>query len=527
MPPSLALLIWLALLLGLLCFDPAKEGGTSPALWVPIIWMFIIGSRLPSQWLGFQVVGQQAQALEQGNPLDRAIWSVLILLAISILVSRSFKWIEFFTCNSALTALISFALLSVMWSDFPFVAFKDWSRDFGSYVAILVVLSDPRPLEAVRTLLRRLAYLWLPLSIVLIKYYRNLGVQYDGWTGDVMSVGVTTAKNSLGILCLVSGIFFFWDTVTRWADCKDQRTKRIIVVNLAFIAMTLWLLHLAHSATSGVCLALACLVILAAHSKGGKRHPGFLKVIVPASFFLYLMLTLGFGMSGKLNEMVGRQANFTDRTLIWKSLLGMHTNPLIGTGYNSFWLGPRLEWIWRQPGVGRINEAHNGYLGIYLNLGLIGLLLLIGFLISGYRTVCKRLEPFSAFGSFSLAMWTIFLFQNVTEESTRNSVIWIMFVLVALAVPEHAEDRALSAASIDANALKQLPVHSKWQLTGSYLSRFASAEISSRSSRSNPPANRWSKLVENTGLRLRSRLVSGVDVEPFSGHVATRPERDE
>ena len=48
----------------------------------------------------------------------------------------------------------------------------------------------------------------------------------------------------LGVLCLISGLFFFWDTVTRWPERKERRTKRIILVNVAFIAMTLWLLHL-------------------------------------------------------------------------------------------------------------------------------------------------------------------------------------------------------------------------------------------------------------------------------------------
>jgi len=78
MPPSLALFLWLVLLLLLLRFDPAKDPETSAALWVPAIWLFIDGSRLPSQWLGAQV---GTIVLEEGNALDRATWSALILLA--------------------------------------------------------------------------------------------------------------------------------------------------------------------------------------------------------------------------------------------------------------------------------------------------------------------------------------------------------------------------------------------------------------------------------------------------------------
>ena len=173
MPPSLALCLWFILLVALLRFDPAKDSKISLALWVPVIWMFIVGSRLPSQWLGVQT-GQAAQALEEGNPVDRTISSVLILLAIGILMSRSFEWGSFFSRNFALMAFLSFALLSVCWSDFPFIAFKRWFRDLGNYLVILVALSDPRPLEAVRTVLRRLCYLLIPLSILLIKYYPHI-----------------------------------------------------------------------------------------------------------------------------------------------------------------------------------------------------------------------------------------------------------------------------------------------------------------------------------------------------------------
>jgi hypothetical protein len=91
MPPILALVLWSILLLGLLRFDPAKASGTSLALWVPLIWMFIVGSRLPMQWLGGQGVTMGAQSLEEGNPLDRTVFFVLILLAIGILMSRSFN----------------------------------------------------------------------------------------------------------------------------------------------------------------------------------------------------------------------------------------------------------------------------------------------------------------------------------------------------------------------------------------------------------------------------------------------------
>ena len=448
MPPLLALFLWFVLLLGLLCFDPAKDSRVSAALWVPVIWMFISGSRLPSQWLGVQV-GSQAQAIEEGNPIDRTIFFGLMLVALGILISRSFKWDTFFARNLALMAFLLFALLSVVWSDFPFVALKRWFRDLGGYFVVLVVLSDPRPLNAVRTLFRRLAYLLIPLSIVLDKYFPGLSRIFDFWTGIGMYVGVTTGKNLLGLDALLCGLFFFWDTITRWSDRKDPRTKWIIRVNVGFFALSIWVLNTANSATCRVCMVLGCLVVAAVHSKFFRRHPGFLKVLIPSTFVLYLILAYGLNLSGAMAGAVGKDPTLTDRTKIWAFLLGMRTNPLIGTGYESFWMGSRLEWFWAHAGVGHLNEAHNGYLEVYLNLGIIGLLLLVGFLIASYKKICRQLTTAPSLASLGLAVWSIMLFYDVTEAGFRSGLIWLAFLLVGLSVPGRAEDRVVGVAPLD------------------------------------------------------------------------------
>lgn len=433
MPPQLALFLWLIFLVGLFYFDPSRAAKVSAALWIPVIWMFILGSRLPSQWLG-QRPTSMAEAYQDGNPLDRTISLILIALALAVLLSRSFRWRVFLVRNWPLTLFLVYALLSVCWSDFPFVTFKKWFRDVGYYFGVLVVLSDRRPLEAIRTVLRRLAYLLIPLSIVLIKYFPEMAKQYDSWTGVATFSGVATSKNTLGSMCLISGIFFFWDIVVRWPQRRAKETKMVLIVNLLFLCMMLWLLDICNSATSRICLALACLVISLAHSPWSRRHRTFFKAIVPISFCVYLILSLGFNLTGQLAGAVGRDPTLTDRTKIWATLLSVHTNPLIGTGYETFWLGPRLDWVWRQ-GFGTINEAHNGYLEVYLNLGCIGLLFLALLIIFSYATICKNLRNNVTLGSLGLAIWTAMLFHSVTEADFRSGLMWLTFLVVGLTVP--------------------------------------------------------------------------------------------
>jgi exopolysaccharide production protein ExoQ len=438
MPPVVALLLWIVLLLALLYFDPAKIPGTSVALWVPVAWIFFLGTRLPSQWLGNQL-GVSTEVLEEGNPLDRAVFSVLILLAVGILAARSLNWGAFFARNIVLMLFLAFAFVSFCWSDFPLVSLKRWFRDLGNYLMILVVLSDPRPAEAAGTLLRRLSYLLLPLSVLLIKYYPYMAKTYGTWNGISEFIGAATSKNMLGNTCLISGMFFFWDTATRWAGRAKRGTKRIILLNIAFMSMALWLLHLSASATSGVCLAIGCFVIVAVRSNWGTRHRNFVKIAIPATFCLYIILGFGFELNGQLASQIGRDPTLTDRTRIWNAVLGQHTNPLVGTGYESFWLGPRLGRVGELAGY--VNEAHNGYLEIYLNLGAIGLFLIGGLLVTSYRNICKDLAASSALASFSMAMWAVMLFYNVTEAAFKVGLLWPIFLLSAIVIPERAEDR--------------------------------------------------------------------------------------
>jgi exopolysaccharide production protein ExoQ len=439
MSPSLALLLWVVFLGGLFCFDPAREDKSSAALWVPVIWFFFLGSRPPALWFGFSS-GGGAQALEDGNPFDRTVFSLLTLAAFAILFSRSFNWQKFFAQNSALAFFLAFALLSMLWSDFPLATFKKWFRDTGVYMAVLVVLSDRRPVEAVRTVLRRVYYLLIPLSVLLIKYYPYLGKTFSAWGGQEYT-GVSTSKNMLGALCLVSGIFFFWDTITHWRQRRERRVRQLILVDIAFIWMTLWLLNLSQSSTSTVCLAIGCFVIAVAHSNFSQRHPGWIKALAPMLFFVYLILTLGFGMGGQLSEAVGKTSNMSDRTHIWQVLLSVPINPVLGTGYQTFWLGPRVQWVWARLSGDNVLEAHNGYLGIYLDLGLIGLLLLCTFLIATYRKICKRLKPLTPLGSLGLGLWTLLLFYNISEASFEVDLLLVSFLLAVVPGQERAEGR--------------------------------------------------------------------------------------
>jgi O-antigen ligase len=142
-------------------------------------------------------------------------------------------------------------------------------------------------------------------------------------------------------------------------------------------------------------------------------------------------------MGGQLASAVGKDPTLTDRTKIWAFLLSMHTNPVVGTGFESFWIGPRLQWFWNNAGLGHINEAHDGYLQIYLELGWVGLALLAIFLLAAYRKICHQLDSSSSIALLGLAVWTALLFYNVTETAFEGGLLYSVFLMTAISISMH------------------------------------------------------------------------------------------
>jgi O-antigen ligase len=182
------------------------------------------------------------------------------------------------------------------------------------------------------------------------------------------------------------------------------------------------------------CFLIAVGVMTAAGHPEVRQGPMVHVLVATVLLIAFTTLFLDFG-HGVLQTM-GRDPTLTGRTEVWNVALRYAGDPLLGTGFESFWLGERLEKIWNiywwHP-----NEAHNGYLEVFLNLGLMGIVLLATLVGAGYRNVIRALRRDPEAGSFNLGYFVAALAYNFTEAAIRTfQPVWVIFLLTTFAVPD-------------------------------------------------------------------------------------------
>jgi exopolysaccharide production protein ExoQ len=430
-PPVVALWLTLGGIVFLYRWDSRENAKVSKAIWIPIIWLFVTGSRPFSSWLNFSSTAVESP--EDGSPLDAAFFFTLIVAGCYVLWKRRVNLAAFARNNRWLTAFFIYTLASILWSDFPLIAGKRWIKILGHPIMVLIVLTEPYPVEAVKRLLKRLAFALIPLSICFIKYLPALGRGFDPWTGEAFNGGVATNKNELGCTCFIFGMFFFWNALQSF-HIQDRRARRKeLILSGGMFALNWWLLMQASSATSLAMMILGMAVMWLVGLKFVNRR--YIGVYLSAAILLFVAMQPIFDVYATVVKGLGRNLTLTGRTEIWSAVLQLQSNPLLGTGFESFWLGSRLEALWKEFFFHPI-QAHNGYIEIYLNLGLVGIALYIGQFVGTFRKIQRDFLQRFEFARLRLAFLLAIILYNYTEAAFENlSFVWTMFFLIAVDYP--------------------------------------------------------------------------------------------
>ena len=436
MPPTLALFLTIGFVIFLFRRDVRENRNVTPALWLPLIWTLLVGSRSVGQWLnvlGFYSMG----TMEEGNPLDATVYLTLTIAAFYVLGRRHVSIAQACRDNPWFVAFILYGLISVVWSDFAFIAFKRWIKLLGHPAMALVVLTEPDPEESLTRLLKRSAYILVPFSILFLKYFPEIGRLWDEW-GISSNRGVNISKNGLGAGCMIFGFFFFWHLLKTWKTERGVMRRNELLLTGGFLLMIAYLLRKSHCATAslGLLIAIVLTILL------GRRWVNKRQILAYGASVVVILIVgqLTFGIFDEIVNLTGHDATIAGRADLWRDLLAFPLNPVFGVGFESFWLGDRLQALW-DTHWWHPTQAHNGYLETYLNLGLIGLILLLALFASTFMKIRRDLLTNFEWGRLRLSLFVAILLANWTEASFRGLALsWFVFHIIALEYPtyEHA-----------------------------------------------------------------------------------------
>lgn len=361
-----------------------------------------------------------------GNPILRATYAGIHAITLVLVLARWRSVAAVVKENLPIAGLVGLALLSVAWSDAPDVTLRRsfslfGTSAFGLYLAARFGIGGT--LRLLGLAMGVAAALSLVVAVGLPGYGLDEGAHAGAWRG------VFHQKNNLGQAMVMSTVAF----VLLWRIVERRRWAALLG---AVLSAGLVLLS-----TSGTALViLLCFAALLPLFRVLRWHH---TVVLP----LLILIVLVAGLSGlwvvsnveMVLNLLGKDATLTGRTELWTAVIHqIQQRPVLGYGYSAFWLGwtgaSAAVWSmirWETP------HAHNGFLDLGLDLGLLGIALFVtGYVMAAVRAMAAIRGTRSTEALWPPALLSFMLLYNFTETAIlqQNSIYWVLFVATVFSI---------------------------------------------------------------------------------------------
>ncbi len=366
--------------------------------------------------------------LTEGSLWLQVQWSLIYLITIILLFRNDLSGkLKFFAAEKWLLALLLTALVSFLWSEYPGTSLRRTigilgSTFFGYFLAVRFTLKEALKLISIGLMLT------LVVSILFSFIAPNLALMSGEHSGALR--GVFLHKNITGRIALIFALI----VTSRYLVNDISIIKYFLFLSLAFIIIILSGSFTALAVLVVIHLVLFCYTLIKKMELTKYSITGLFVFVVIPSIYLFISI-----LPDLLNYF-GKDLTLTGRTLMWYELIVMiQKKPLLGYGYGSFWLGMEgpsgdvyRVFPWAAP------HAHNGYLELFLNGGLI---LFILFIISFFVNI-KRIGSLNPelnkknLSYISIAYLSFYFIYNFSESliMVQNNIFWVIYVFLTISL---------------------------------------------------------------------------------------------
>lgn len=242
--------------------------------------------------------------------------------------------------------------------------------------------------------------------------------------------GLTIHKNVFGESMAVTVLLLM---LVRF---KGHRVLRAI-----FFVASVLLLYLAHSVTPTLACGVVILLVpvLRRVSRLRIQERVVAYTLFGGTAFLSMFLVANY--SDDLLPLLGKDSTLSGRAQLWSLVMdAIWKRPMLGYGYEAFWQGFKGDSRGILEATGwLVPMAHNGYLDLWLSLGLVGVVAYSLLFFRAMRMGLKYLRyDRRAVAAWPVAYLCFFALHNTAESTllTRTTFEFLIFVTVFVSLQQ-------------------------------------------------------------------------------------------